>query len=105
MTILIICRYLEHVLSRQLLPEGTRIIRVAPNTPSLVKCEASAYSVGPHTTEDDNCLVERLLSSVGICEKLPEKLLDTVTALAGSGAAFVRLHTYCSSISKIFLRI
>ena len=73
----------------QLLPEGTRIIRVAPNTPSQVKCGASAYCVGSYATEDDTYLVEKLLISVGICEKLPERLLDTVTALAGSGAAFV----------------
>ena len=43
--------------------------------------------------EEDCHLVERLLSSVGICERLPERLLDTVTALAGSGAAFVSLCT------------
>ena len=34
-------------------------------------------------------LVERLMKSVGICERLPERLLNTVTALAGSGPAFV----------------
>jgi pyrroline-5-carboxylate reductase len=71
------------------LGERTRIIRVMPNTPALVGCGASAFSLGPHATGDDAALVQKLLSNVGYAVEVPEKLLDAVTGLSGSGPAFV----------------
>jgi pyrroline-5-carboxylate reductase len=71
------------------LGSGCRIIRVMPNTPCLVGCGASAYSRGPHATEQDAQLVQRLLSNVGTAVEVPEKLLDAVTGLSGSGPAYV----------------
>jgi pyrroline-5-carboxylate reductase len=69
-------------------PSG-RLIRVMPNTPCLVGASASAYSPGEKATEDDVRLVDRLLNAVGRAMRLPEKLLDAVTGLSGSGPAFV----------------
>jgi len=66
-----------------------RIIRVMPNTPCLVGAGASAFAAGPHATEADRLLAERLLSTVGIALPVPESSLDAVTGLSGSGPAFV----------------
>ncbi|MCI0683403.1 MAG: pyrroline-5-carboxylate reductase [Gemmataceae bacterium] len=66
-----------------------RIIRVMPNTPCLVGASASAYAAGPAATDDDVRLVDRLLNSVGKAMAVPEKLLDAVTGLSGSGPAYV----------------
>lgn len=37
----------------QNLPEGTRIVRVMPNTPCLVGEAAAAFAMGEFTTPDD----------------------------------------------------
>jgi len=66
-----------------------RVIRVSPNTPSLVGCGASAVSLGPGATQDDCDLVTKLLKSVGIVQVVQEHLLDPVGAVSGSGPAFI----------------
>ena len=71
------------------LSHEARLIRVMPNTPCLVGCGASAFSRGAHATDDDAALVQRLMSNVGIAVEVPEKLLDAVTGLSGSGPAYV----------------
>jgi pyrroline-5-carboxylate reductase len=71
------------------LPEGQRIIRIMPNTPCLIGRGASAYSLGPHARAADGRLVAQLLSAVGAVFEVPQRLLDAVTGLSGSGPAFV----------------
>ena len=66
-----------------------RIIRVMPNTPSLVGACAAAFSPGPAATANDEQLVEQMFGAIGVVHKVPEKLLDAVTGLSGSGPAFV----------------
>lgn len=71
------------------LPAGTRLVRVMPNTPCLIGRGASAYSLGPTATAADGQLVGRILNAVGTAHEVPEKLLDAVTGLSGSGPAYV----------------
>ncbi len=71
------------------LPHGQRIVRIMPNTPCLISRGASAYSLGPHSTETDGQFVGRLMSAVGAAFLVSETLLDVVTGLSGSGPAFV----------------
>lgn len=77
-------------LDAQLAP-SRRVIRVMPNTPCLIGRGASAFSTGLHATRADAAVVERLLSTVGVAQEVPEKLLDAVTGLSGSGPAYVYL--------------
>jgi pyrroline-5-carboxylate reductase len=79
------------------LPVGQRIVRVMPNTPCLIGRGASGYSLGRYATADDGRLVAQLLSAVGASFDVPEKLLDAVTGLSGSGPAFV--YTMIESLS------
>lgn len=72
-------------------PEGTRVVRVMPNTPALVGASASAYALGHHATTGDAELVQRLFGSVGVALEVKEKLLNAVTGLSGSGPAYAFL--------------
>jgi pyrroline-5-carboxylate reductase len=67
----------------------TRIIRVMPNTPALIGRGAAAYSRGKKTTKNDVEDVKAILEAIGTAVELPEKNLDAVTGLSGSGPAFV----------------
>src|SRR5262245_722779 len=73
------------------LGSATRLVRVMPNTPCLVGASASGFTPGEHASAADVSLVQALLDDVGTAFRLPESLLDAVTGLSGSGAAFVYL--------------
>jgi pyrroline-5-carboxylate reductase len=73
------------------LPAGTRVVRVMPNTPMLVGEGMSAISAGSHAGDADLERAESLLSAVGRVVRLPEAQLDAVTALSGSGPAYIFL--------------
>ena len=68
-----------------------RVIRVMPNTPALVGKGASAFSLGSRADAADADLTRQLLESVGYVCEVAESDLDTVTALSGSGPAYVFL--------------
>ena len=73
------------------LPDGTRVIRVMPNTPSLVGASATAFAPGKSATSQDAALAQKLFASVGVAYQVKEPLLDAVTGLSGSGPAYVYL--------------
>lgn len=66
-----------------------RVIRSMPNTPALVGLGAAAYALGTKATAEDGALTAKILDGVGLAEEVPEKLLDAVTGLSGSGPAYV----------------
>jgi len=68
-----------------------RVVRVMPNTAALVGAAASAYCRGPQVNTPDKNLVEDILSAVGTCVEVEERLMDAVTGLSGSGLAYVFL--------------
>ena len=64
------------------------LIRVMPNMPALVGCGMSAFSPGKHATQKHKKIAEGILSAVGEVVEIPERLLDLVTAVSGSGPAY-----------------
>ena len=71
------------------LPEGTAVVRVMPNTPALVDEGMAAISPGNHCDEVHLSEAEELLRSCGKVLRVPEKHLDAVTAISGSGPAYI----------------
>jgi pyrroline-5-carboxylate reductase len=67
------------------------VVRAMPNTPALVGAGAAAICPGSAAGEDDLAWAEELLRAVGVVVRVPEKDLDTVTGLSGSGPAYVFL--------------
>ncbi len=72
-------------------PEGSRVVRVMPNTPMLVGEGMAVVSAGSRASTEDLACAQELLASVGKVVRLPESQLDAVTALSGSGPAYVFL--------------
>jgi pyrroline-5-carboxylate reductase len=66
-----------------------RVVRVMPNTPSLVMEGAAAICAGAHATGEDISLARHIFELVGKTWLVEEKLLDAVTGLSGSGPAYV----------------
>lgn len=69
-------------------PEAA-VVRCMPNTPALVGKGASAIAPGTRAAEEDLDWAEEILRSVGIVVRLPERDLDAVTGVSGSGPAYV----------------
>lgn len=73
------------------LPPGTKVLRVMPNTPALVGVGAAAIAAGTHATEADLVWAMSMFDSVGVAVTVTEAQLDAVTGLSGSGPAYVFL--------------
>jgi pyrroline-5-carboxylate reductase len=70
-------------------PEGVAVVRVMPNTPALVDEGMAAISPGSHCDETHLAEAESLLASTGRVIRVPEKQQDAVTAISGSGPAYI----------------
>lgn len=61
-----------------------------PNTPMQIGEGCTVYSPGRYVTTQDLEKVDLILNSLGIAQQVPEKMIDPIGALAGSGPAYVR---------------
>jgi pyrroline-5-carboxylate reductase len=67
-----------------------RVVRAMPNTPALIGRGISGLFARPAVRDDDRARVERVLAPTGqTCWVAAESDLDAVTALSGSGPAYV----------------
>ncbi len=66
-----------------------RFLRVMTNTPSAIARAATALAPGTRTTEADVARVTGIFRAIGVVVRLTDDEIDAVTALAGSGPAFV----------------
>jgi pyrroline-5-carboxylate reductase len=72
--------------------QATRVIRAMPNTPGQIGQGITAYYLGADVTAEDEAFAVQLLEPLGDVEKLAsEKQMDAVTAVSGSGPAYVFL--------------
>ncbi len=65
------------------------IVRVMPNTPALEQEGMSVMSARDTVSDNTINRAKDILSSIGKILTLPETLMDAVTALSGSGPAFI----------------
>jgi pyrroline-5-carboxylate reductase len=71
------------------LPEGVAVVRVMPNTPALVDEGMAAISRGTHCDEEHLLEAEELMGATGRVVRVPEKQQDAVTAISGTGPAYL----------------
>lgn len=68
-----------------------RVVRAMPNTPAAVGKGASGFCKGQLAAAGDAEVAKKILGSVGLAVEVPERLMDAVTGLSGSGPAYVYL--------------
>lgn len=73
------------------LEEPIPVVRAMPNTPAQVLKGAAAYCRGTHANDDHIAQAKAIFQSVGIGVEVPESQMDAVTALSGSGPAYIYL--------------
>ncbi|MDR1430945.1 MAG: pyrroline-5-carboxylate reductase [Propionibacteriaceae bacterium] len=71
------------------MPAGTPVVRVMPNTPAQVDEGMAAISAGANATDAQLRRVCALLEAVGKAVVVPEEYQDAVTAISGSGPAYL----------------
>jgi pyrroline-5-carboxylate reductase len=75
---------------RSRLPAATAIVRAMPNLPASIGRGATGAAASAEVSEDQRLMADALLRSNGMVEWLAsENLIDAVTALSGSGPAYV----------------
>jgi len=75
-------------IERELIGEP-RVVRAMPNTPALVGAGVAAVCRGRFATEADLAVAEGILRAVGLVVRVEEREMDAVTALSGSGPAYI----------------
>ncbi len=81
---------------RQRLPHARAVVRAMPNLPASIGRGATGAFANSETSEPQQAMAHTLLASVGAVEWLgSEALLDAVTAVSGSGPAYVFFLTEC----------
>jgi pyrroline-5-carboxylate reductase len=70
---------------------GSQIVRIMPNTPALIGQGLIALAASPDVPEAHILELKQLLAGSGVVDSIEESYLDAVTALSGSGPAFVYL--------------
>jgi pyrroline-5-carboxylate reductase len=67
----------------------TAVIRVMPNAPSLVQEGAAGIAMGATATSSHRDMVITIFNAIGVAVQVEEEQMDAVTALSGSGPAYV----------------
>lgn len=81
---------------------AVRIIRVMPNTPSLIRKGVLSVTPNRHVPEAEVVAVERLLSTLGTVVRVTEAQIKAVIATAGSAPAFV--FTFIEALADVGVR-
>lgn len=76
---------------RELAGPDTRLLRVMPNTPSLVLEGATVFCAETDLTKEELTAARSYFEAAGIVETLPEAMIDAVTGMSGGGPAYVSL--------------
>lgn len=73
----------------EVIGKPVRAVRVMPNTPMMVGLGMSGLALGEHAQPGDEALAMKLFGAAGEVVCVEEKLMDAVTAVSGSGPAYV----------------
>lgn len=66
-----------------------KILRTMPNTPALVCAGITAICPNNNITADELSILEQIIGTFSLVEKIEEKLFDAVVSVSGSSPAYV----------------
>lgn len=90
-TVLSVAAAIPTALIERHLAAGVPVVRAMPNTPSVVHEGVAGLCAGAHADDAHVTLAEEALAHLGAVVRVPEKLMDAVTAVSGSGPAYFAL--------------
>jgi pyrroline-5-carboxylate reductase len=73
------------------LPAGVPVVRAMPNAPATVHEGIAGVCAGAHADDEHLALAEEVLAHLGGVVRVPERYMDAVTAVSGSGPAYFAL--------------
>jgi len=74
---------------------GARVVRVMPNLPAMAGEGMSGLCRGKKATPKDVAVAKRFFDAIGSAVIVPERIMVCVTAVSGSGPAYVFLFAEC----------
>lgn len=80
---------LGQIIAAQHSVDRPRVIRIMPNLPIQVGLGMAGVALGPHAKGGDEALAMRLFEAAGKVVLVDESKLDAITAVSGSGPAYV----------------
>lgn len=86
-----------------LLPPGTAVVRAMPNTPAYVGLGVTGIAAGAAVTAQQLDIVRRIFATVGEVLIVQEQQIDAVTAVSGSGPAY--LYHYVEEMTAAAIRL
>jgi pyrroline-5-carboxylate reductase len=90
-TVLSVAAAIPTAMIEQRLADGVPVVRAMPNTPATVHEGVAGVCAGAHADDEHVALAEEVLAHVGRVVRVPERYMDAVTAVSGSGPAYFAL--------------
>jgi pyrroline-5-carboxylate reductase len=90
-TVLTIAAAIPTAAIERLLGPGVPVVRAMPNSPSTVHEGIAGLCAGAHAGDEHLALAEDVLSHLGAVVRVPERSMDAITAVSGSGPAYFAL--------------
>ena len=90
-TVLSVAAAIPTALIEGRLAPGVPVVRSMPNAPAIVHEGMAGVCAGAHAGDEHLALAEEVLSHVGAVARVPERYMDAVTAVSGSGPAYFAL--------------
>ncbi len=74
---------------QDLLPQGVAVVRIMPNTPSLIGVGMNAVAYGSSVTAEQRQIVQQILDALGVSFEVPDELINLTTALCAVGPTYI----------------
>ena len=87
-TVLSVAAAIPTAAIEQRVAPGVPVVRAMPNAPATVREGMAGVCAGAHASDDHLRLAEDVLSHLGAVVRVPERYMDAVTAVSGSGRRF-----------------